>query len=109
MADIESDGDGCFETDEDSEEELESTARVLDIASRQCSLITHACSLIVELLDEDDDRMGDHQDGEHSVDPLRGAYDFFGSMLSGHESRFYRVVGFTIPEWEVIELVLQYN
>ena len=101
MDDILSDGDYFVETDEDSEEEFESTARVLDITRKQYSLITQASSLIAELLDDDDDRMGDHQDGDHSVDPLRGAYDFLGRMLSGHESRFYRVIGFTIAEWEV--------
>jgi len=73
MDDILSDGDYFVETDEDSEEEFESTARVLDTTRKQCSLITQASSLIAELLDDDDDRMGEHQDGDHSVDPLLGA------------------------------------
>ena len=72
MADIGSDGDDFLGADKDSEEELEATARVLDITRRQCTLITQSCSLIGELLDDDDDRMGDQQDGDHSVDPLRG-------------------------------------
>ena len=75
---IQSDGDYFVEIDEDSEEELESTARVLDITRKQCSLITQASSVLAELLDDDDDRMGDHQDGDHSVDPLRGATIFLG-------------------------------
>jgi len=66
--------------------------------------MTQTCSLIVEFLDEDDDLMGDHQDGDYSVDPLRGVYNFLGNIISGHESRFFMVVGFTIPEWEVIQI-----
>ena len=97
-----SDDDHLYESDEESEEELESTARVLDICDRQDHQIAQATSMVIDLLEGDDDRMGDQLGGDYSVDPLRGVYDFLHNMLSGHESRFFRVVGFTLAEWEVI-------
>jgi hypothetical protein len=39
---------------------------------------------------------------DHSVDQLRPVYNFLENMLSGHNCRFYNVIGFTIPEKEVI-------
>jgi hypothetical protein len=63
--------------------------------------MTQASSMLLELLDDDDDRMGDQQDGDYSVDLLRPIYNFLENMLAGHDSRFFRVIGFTIPEWEV--------
>ena len=73
---------------------------LFDVIGRQCRQMTLACSMITDQLD-DDDRMGDQQNGDYSVDPLRGVYNFLENMLSGHESRFFRVTGFTIAEWEV--------
>ena len=101
MADVISDDDDALQSEVSSEEELEATAAILDVIGRQCRQMTQACSMITDQLDYDDDRTGDHQDGDYCVDPLRGVYNFLENMLSGHESRFFRVTGFTIAEWEV--------
>ena len=101
MVDEASDNDDVIQSGSSSDEELETTIAVVDFIDRQYRQMAQACSMIADILDEDDDRMGDQQDGDHSVDPLRGVYNFLQNMLSGHESRFYRVAGFTIAEWEV--------
>ena len=54
-----SDDDHLYESDEESEEELESTARVLDICGRQHHQIAQATSMMIDLLEWDDDKMGD--------------------------------------------------
>ena len=101
MADEATDNDDAFQSGSSSDEELETTVAIVDFIDRQGRQIAQACSMIADILDEDDDRMGDQQDGDHNVDPLRGVYNFLENLLSGHESRFYRVIGFTIAEWEV--------
>jgi hypothetical protein len=101
MADAVNNDDYASQSEGSSEDELEATATILDVIGRQCRQMAQACSMIADQLDYDDDRMGDEQDGDHSVDPLRGVYNFLGNMLSGHESRFFRVTGFTMAEWEV--------
>jgi hypothetical protein len=101
MADAASDDDRVVESDGDSDDNLVSTARVLGIIEAQQRQMTKACSMVIGLLEDDDDRMGDTLDGDYSVDALQGVTDFLKNMLSGHESRFFRVVGFTIAEWEV--------
>ena len=57
-------------------------------------------------MDDDDDGMDDNQDGDYSVDPARGVYDFLGNMLLGHDVRFFRVSGFILHEWEVISITI---
>ena len=57
-------------------------------------------------MDEDDDRAPDGIEGDFSVDPLRPAIDYLQHIMSGHESRFYRITGFNIGEWEVISPIL---
>ena len=106
MTDRDNDGNTVFLSDSETEEDLESSVIVLDTIARQHRQMTQACSMMVDLLDDDDDGMGNNQDGDYSVDPARGVYDFLGNMLSGHASRFFRVTGFTIHEWEVISITI---
>jgi hypothetical protein len=96
-----SDDERVVESDGDYDDDLVSTARVLDLIETQHRQMTKACSMAISLLEDDDDRMGDTVDGDYSVDAEQGVTDFLRNMLSGHESRFFRVVGFTIAEWEV--------
>src|SRR4051812_24797330 len=100
MADQADDNNDIFESGSSSDEDLETSIAIVDFIDQQCRQMAQACLTIADILDEDDDRMGDQQDGDHSVDPLRGVYTFLRNLLSGHESRFYRVAGFTIAEYE---------
>ena len=95
--------DSSTDSEPDSEQdELEATVRVLNHAQDLHARVSQACSLILEFLDDDNDRAPDGIEGDFSVDPLRPAVDYLQHIMSGHESRFYRVTGFTIGEWEVI-------
>lgn len=105
MADMDTstDSEPDFEQDE-----LEATVRVLNHAQDFHARVSQACSLILEFLDDDDDRAPDGIE-DFSVDPLCPAVDYFQHIMSGHESPFYRVIGFTIDEWEVTTTLHGHN
>jgi hypothetical protein len=81
MAGIASDDDFVLQSEGESEEELQTINTMLECIHRQCRQVAQACSMMTELLDDDDERMGDQQAGDYIVD--------LGNMISGHESRFF--------------------